>query len=189
MIARNPEIASSPARCLAKRVWSAVLNPLKFLRSSFKIVRRLFTFPSLSVRLNPSSAIADADCFVGAASLVNMLRIAVPAFSALMPLFAISPIARAVSSILKPSVPASGATYLNVYPIMPTLVLELVAACASTSAKWPASCACSLNALKASVTISETCPKSSPEAAAKDMIPDRPFSMYSNALPDSAAVN
>ena len=46
-----------------------------------------------------------------------------------------SPIATAVSSALYPNAPATGATYLNVSPIIPTLVFALDDACASTSAK------------------------------------------------------
>ena len=55
-----------------------------------------------------------------------MVRIAVPAFSALMPAFAINPVATATSSTVYPNAPATGATYLNVSPIMPTFVFELL---------------------------------------------------------------
>ena len=59
----------------------------------------------------------------------------VPADDALIPLFAIRPIATAASSALYPSAPATGAIYLNVSPIIPTFVLALDDACANTSAK------------------------------------------------------
>ena len=45
-----------------------------------------------------------------------------PACDALIPLFAIRPIATAVSSMLYPRAPATGATYLNVSPIFATSV-------------------------------------------------------------------
>ena len=58
-----------------------------------------------------------------------------PACSPLMPAFAMRPTAAPTSSMEYFRAPAIGATYLNVIPIMLTLVLEFEDACASTSAK------------------------------------------------------
>ena len=128
-----------------------------------------------------------------------MVLIAVPACSALIPVFAINPAARATSSIVYPSDPATGATYLNVSPIMATFVFELLDACASTSANLSDSSAAIPNAVIASVTMSDTLPRSSPDAAARFIIPGSPFSMswvfqpaiaiYSKPCPASSAVN
>ena len=70
---------------------------------------------------------------------------------------------------------------------------------ARTSEKCPASLAFMPNAVRASVTISEVVAKSSPDAAARLMIPSIPFSIssvfhpaiaiYSNAAADSVAEN
>ncbi len=116
-----------------------------------------------------------------------------------MPLLAIRPTASAVSSAEKPSAPATGATYLNVSPIIFTFVLALLEACAKRSAKCSLSEADSPKAVNESVTISEVIPKSSPEAAARFMIPSRPSSislvshpamaMYFSASADSPAEN
>ena len=116
-----------------------------------------------------------------------------------MPLFASNPIAKAVSSIVYPSAPAMGAAYLKVSPIIDTFVLEFDEAAANTSEKCPASFADSPKAVKASVTISDTVPNSSPEAAARFIMPSIPFSIssafqpaiaiYSIALPASVAEN
>ena len=95
--------------------------------------------------------------------------------------------------------PATGATFWNVAPIMETLVFALEDACASTSAKRPDWSAVMLNAVSASVTMSETCPKSSPDAAARFIMPGKPpniwsvfqpaIAIYSSAFPASTAVN
>ena len=61
---------------------------------------------------------------------------------------------------------------------MATLVLDFEEAVASTSAKPAASDACSPNALRASVTISDTVASSSPEAAARDIMPEMPSSIW-----------
>ena len=115
----------------------------------------------------------------GFASLESIDRSAVPDWLALIPLFAINPIATAQSSALYPRDPATGATYLNVSPIMDTFVLALLEAAASTSAKCVESEAGKQNAVRASVTISEVVARSSPEAAARFMIPSIPLSMSS----------
>ena len=63
--------------------------------------------------------------------------------------------------------PATGAQYLNVSPIMDTLVLALLEAAASTSAKCPECPAVSPKAVSASVTISEVVARSSPDPASE----------------------
>ena len=82
---------------------------------------------------------------------------------------------------------------------MPTLVLEFEAAAANTSENFAASSACLLKAVKASVTISDTVPRSSSDAAARFIIPSIPsiicpafqpaIAIYSIAFPDSVAEN
>ena len=67
-----------------------------------------------------------------------------------------------------------GAQYLKVSPIMETLVLALLLAAARISAKCPESAAVSPKAVSASVTMSEVLAKSSPEAAARFMMPSMP---------------
>ena len=111
--------------------------------------------------------------------LFMMVRRAVPACVDLIPAFAIKPMASAVSSAENPSAPAIGAQYLKVSPIMDTLVLALEDAAARMSAKWPESLADSPNAVSASVTISEVVARSSPDAAARFMMPSMPSSMSS----------
>ena len=62
---------------------------------------------------------------------LNIFRSDVPAISALMPLLAIKPSARATSSILYPSVPAGAAAYLNDSPSILTFVFEFDEAAAN----------------------------------------------------------
>ena len=62
---------------------------------------------------------------------------------------------------------------------MLTFVLALEAAAAITSANLPASLASIPNAVRASVTMSEVVAKSSPDAAARFIIPSIPSSMSS----------
>ena len=68
---------------------------------------------------------------------------------------------------------------MKVSPIPETVVFAFDAAAAKTSEKCPASPAFILNAVSASVTISDVVAKSSPEAAAKLRIPSIPFSISS----------
>ena len=78
-------------------------------------------------------------------------------------------------------------------------MLVAFAVIASTSEKCAASFASNPNAVSESVTMSAVKAKSSPEAAAKDITPDMPFSMssvfqpacamYLNAAADSVALN
>ena len=92
----------------------------------------------------------------------------------LIPAFAISPMAMAESSAEYPKEPSTGAAYLKVSPIMLTLVLALELAAARISAKCPLSEADKPKAVRASVTMSEVDAKSSPEAAARFMMPSIP---------------
>ena len=123
----------------------------------------------------------------------------VPALEPFTLWFAIRPNVRDTSSMLYFMLPATGATSLKDSPSIPTFVLEFEDAAASTSEKWADSFASILKAESASVTISDVPARSSPEAAARSMIPPIPFSIsfvfhpaiaiYSIACPDSVAVN
>ena len=104
-------------------------------------------------------------------------RKAVPACDDLIPALPIRPIASAVSSAENPNAPAIGAQYLNVSPIMETLVFALELAAARISAKCPESSADNPKAVSASVTMSDVVAKSSPDAAARFMIPSMPLSI------------
>ena len=197
MSASKPLKAYVPAIFLAKSTFSTSDNLENAVRKSVIVCIHGFIVPSLFLTERPSACIALAASFGGAARRIMIDRRLVPACSPLMPAFAIRPMATPTSSILYFSVPASGATYLKVSPIMLTLVFEFVAACAKTSAKCPESDAFSPNAVKASVTISETLPSSSPDAAARSITPLTPCSIsgvfhpaiaiYSNAFPASVA--
>ena len=101
----------------------------------------------------------------------------VPPCDALIPAFAIKPNAILVSSIEYFIAPANGATYLKLSPSIDTFVFAFELAAAITSARRPESSADFPNAVKASVTISEVVAKSSPDAAAKSIIPDIPPSI------------
>ena len=72
---------------------------------------------------------------VGFDILVRIALNAVPAWLDLIPELAIVPSAIDKSSQLNPKAPAKGAAYLKESPIIPTLVLLLVAVAANTSAK------------------------------------------------------
>ena len=131
--------------------------------------------------------------------LFMTVRSEVPACVPLMPLFAMSPIACAVSSAENPSAPAIGAQYLKVSPIMDTLVLALELAAARMSEKCPASDAFSPKAVSASVTMSDATARSSPDAAARLIMPSIPsiisplfqpaIAIYSKAEAASEAEN
>src|SRR5699024_9273 len=108
-----------------------------------------------------------------------------PAFSPLIPALDIKPIAFDVSSIVKPSEPATGATYLNALPKPVTSVFAFALAAANTSAIRLDSPASKPNADKPSVTISLTAPNSSPLAAAKLIIPSIPSSISDVSQPAS----
>ena len=87
------------------------------------------------------------------------------------------PSAIETSSAEYPIAPATGATYLKDSPNMETLVLAFDDAAAKTSAKCPESLACSPKAVRASVTISDVVARSSPDAAARFIIPSMPSSI------------
>src|SRR5690606_8798640 len=122
--------------------------------------------PSLSVSDNPNFFISFATGTDVSVKFVIMERKAVPELDALIPAFAINPNANAVSSALNFNAPATGATYLNDSPNIATLVFALDDAAAKTSAKRPLSSAFIPNAVSASVTMSDTRAKPSPDAAA-----------------------
>ena len=155
--------------------------------------------PSVFVRLIPYLSMYAACCFVGFAMFANAVFRLVPATSAFILAFAIKPMPNDISSTLYPNAPATGATFWNVDPIIDTLVFALLEACANTSEKCPASDADNPNAVNASVTMSDTDPNSSPDAAARFIMPSIPpnispvfqpaIAMYSIASPASAAVN
>ena len=176
-MASRPLMASCPAILLAKSALSASESPANALRRSNMVCRNGFTVPSVFLMDTPSAFRAFAASAGGADMRTKIERREVPASLALMPEFAIRPIARPTSSTEYLSAPAIGATYLNVSPMSPTFVFELVAAFARTSAKCAESSACRPNAESASVTISDTRPRSSPDAAARFMIPGRPASI------------
>ena len=198
-IASIPAKLSFPKIVVAAATCSASDNPPKLLRRFFTTSPKLFIEPSAFVRLMPYFSIAAACASVGFAILANAVFKLVPATSALILAFAISPIPKDISSTLYPNAPATGATFWNVDPIILTLVFALLDACANTSEKCPASDALNPKAVKASVTISDTLAKSSPEAAARFIIPSIPpnissvfhpaIAMYSIACPASVAVN
>ena len=102
-----------------------------------------------------------------------------------------------VSSAEIPNAPATGAAYWNDSPSIATFVFALLLAAASTSAKCPESFADNPKAVRASVTISDVRARSSPDAAARFMMPPIPLiissdfhpaiAMYSMAAPASVA--
>ena len=105
------------------------------------------------------------------------------------------PVATATSSIEYPRAPATAPAYLKVSPILATSVLVLVAAAARTSEKcstrfWASSVLIPLSeipkAVISSVTMSDTVPRSSPDADARsitDEIPARIWSVFQPAMP------
>ena len=178
-IANRPDIPSLPARLAATSACSAWLSWLKpFLRSTMTSFRD-FMLPSLSVRETFSLLIAQSILSVGLTMLVSRVLSAVPAWEALIPLLAMRPRATDVSSTLYPREPATGATYLKDSPNIDTLVLALLDAAASTSAKWAESWAWRPNAVSASVTMSDVRARSSPDAAARFIMPSIPLSISS----------
>ena len=169
-----------PSRPTIVAAYSAFCAFVKFAKeplSSLIMVFRLLTFPFPSVKETPSFLSVVSACFEGRVRLDMIALKAVPACDPFMLALAISPIATAVSSAEKPSVPATGATYLNVSPISDTFVFALDDATAIISAKCPLSFADMPKAVSASVTMSDVCARSSPEAAARFMMPSMPFIM------------
>ena len=182
-IAKRPAIPVCPAKSAAYSVLSASVSFAKAPLVSDITVAKFFILPSESTRDNPSASIAFCDCFVGFAILVSQERSAVPELDALIPLFAIKPSATDTSSTLYLSAPATGATYLNVSPSIPTSVFDLFAVCARTSTNFCVSLAFIPKAVKASVTMSEVCAKSSPVAPARYIIPSMPSIISSASHP------
>ena len=184
--ARNPDMAFLPTRASAVFAFSDSDSWEKALRQSARISDRSLMDPSALVVWIVTSPRFSPTISMGPVRLFMMVRSEVPAWEDLMPALAIRPIASDVSSTEKPSAPAMGATYLNVSPIMATLVLALEEAAASTSAKCPESAAVRPKAVRASVTISEVVARSSPEAAARSMTPLIPSSISSVFQPAMA---
>ena len=177
IIASIPDIASLPNNEAAACACSASDRPPSFCRSCPIKSRKEYILPELSVREIPYCSIAIATVSVGLARLVIAERNAVPAWEDLIPAFAISPMAMAESSAEYPKEPSTGAAYLKVSPIMLTLVLALLDAAARISAKCPLSEADNPKAVRASVTMSEVDAKSSPEAAARFIMPSIPLNI------------
>ena len=177
MIAKNPDMAFLPTRASAADAASESVSLLNAARVSLKISPKLRMLPSVFVVAILTSPRCLPVSSMSPCKLVMIVRRDVPAWLLLMPAFAISPIASAVSSAEYPRAPAIGAQYLKVSPIMLTLVLALELAAARISAKCPESFALILNAVRASVTMSDVVARSSPDAAARSIMPPMPSSM------------
>ena len=177
MSARKPDIAFFPTSASALEAFSESESCPKADRQSASIAVRLRIDPSALVVAIVTSPMDLPESFTSPVRLFMMVRREVPACEDLMPAFAIRPMASAVSSAEKPSAPAIGAQYLKVSPIILTFVFALELAAARMSAKCPESLAVSPNAVSASVTISDVVARSSPDAAARFMIPSIPSSM------------
>ena len=167
-------MASCPAIEAANWVFCASVSPLNFDLNSKIDCRRGLMVPSDFTAEIPNVPKAAAASLGGFTRRVRVDLSAVPASLPLMPELAIKPIANDVSSMLYFIAPAIGATYLKVSPISPTLVLDLEVAAASTSAKCPASPAFRPKADSASVTMSDTRARLSPEAPARFITPPMP---------------
>ena len=197
--ARKPDMAFLPTRASAFAVCSDSVIRANPYRRSARMSENSRILPSAFVVLSVIVPSFSPETTSSPFNFVMMVRREVPAWDALIPELAIKPMASAVSSTLYPIAPAIGAAYLKVSPIMLTLVLAFEDAAASTSAKCPESSALRPKAVRASVTISEVVPKSSPDAAARFMMPSRPdvicsvfhpaMAMYSRAWADSEAEN
>src|SRR5574344_2020042 len=199
MMARNPDMAFLPTSASAVLAFSDSESFENASRQSMMISAKGRIVPSaLEVCITTSPSLSP-ESFISPLRLVIMVLSAVPAWVDLIPALAIRPMARAVSSAEYPSAPAIGAAYLKVSPIIDTLVLAFDEAAARISAKCPESLALRPKAVRASVTISEVVARSSPDAAARFMMPSMPSSispvfqpamaMYSKAAPASEAEN
>ena len=175
--ARKPDMAFLPTRASALAAFSDSDIWENATRQSARISPRPLILPSAFVVWMVSSPNDSPAKVTSPVRLVSMVRIAVPAWEDLIPAFAIRPIASAVSSAENPSAPATGAQYLKVSPIMDTLVFALEDAAARISAKCPESAADRPRAVSASVTMSDVVARSSPEAAARFMMPSMPSSI------------
>ena len=175
--ARKPDMAFFPTSASAAAAFSDSDRPPNAVRQSAKIALKSLMLPSALVVAIVTSPILEPQIFTSPERLLMMVRSAVPACVDLMPALPINPIASAVSSAENPKAPAMGAQYLKVSPIMETLVLALLDAAARISAKCPESAAVRPKAVRASVTMSEVDARSSPDAAAKFMMPSMPESI------------
>ena len=185
-IAAHPEIAFFPKMALSAAACSDSDKSPSFSRTVSMISRSESMLPSESVVTMLYFFRASAAAFGGAARRVRPARSAVPAFDAFTLAFAIKPVAIAMSSMEIPMVPASGAAYWNVSPIISTFVFAFADAAAIISASLPASSALSPNAVKESVTMSDVVARSAPDAAARSITPSMPFSMSSVFQPAMA---
>ena len=147
--------------------------PMLLLKFSMTSIR-LFVPPVLFSIDMPNSFIAFPTSPVPDAILASDVFNAFPACEPFTPEFAIIPNATAVSSTLYPSDPAIGAQYLKLSPIMETFVFAFDDAAAKTSANRALSFAVNPNAVSPSVTMSDVAAKSSPDAAARFIIPAIP---------------
>ena len=172
-------MAFFPTKDSAAAAFSDSDNPEKATLQSAKISDKSLIVPSALLVAIVTSPILAPQIFTSPDKLAIMVLREVPACVLLIPAFAIRPMASAVSSTENPKEPAIGAQYLKVSPIIDTLVLALLEAAASTSAKCPESCAVSPKAVRASVTMSEVVAKSSPDAAARFITPSIPESISS----------
>ncbi len=198
-MASSPLIASCPAMVVAAWVFCSSVSPLNLERSSSRVCRNGLIVPSALAAFMPMVSNALAAASGGFTSLVRIARNAVPASLPFMLALAIRPMAREVSSMLYFIVPAIGATYLKVSPIKATLVFDLEVAAANTSAKCVDFSADKPKAVRASVTMSDTLARLSPDAPARFIIPAIPSSiclssqpaiaMYCIACPAAVAVN
>ena len=158
-------MAFLPTSASALAAFSDSESPENATRQSARMSFKLLMLPSALLVAIVTSPMFLPTKVTSPERLFMMVRREVPACEAL------------ISSAENPSAPAIGAQYLNVSPIMETFVFALEEAAARISAKCPESAADKPNAVRASVTISEVVARSSPEAAARFMIPSMPFSM------------
>ena len=170
-------MAFLPTSASAAAAFSDSDKPANATRQSARISERSRMEPSALDVATVTSPIPAPQIFTSPARLFITVRREVPAWEDLIPALAISPIASAVSSAENPRAPAMGAQYLNVSPIMETFVFALLEAAARISAKCPESAADSPKAVRASVTMSEVVARSSPEAAARFIMPSMPESI------------
>ena len=133
--ARKPDMAFLPTNACAAFACSDSDSCENAERQSAKISLRSRIEPSAFVVAISTSPMESPQNLTSPARAVMIARSAVPDCEPLIPLFAIRPIACAVSSQENPREPATGAQYLKVSPIMLTFVFALDDAAASTSAK------------------------------------------------------
>ena len=135
---------------------------------------KVFVLPSALNNDTPNLSICAAALSDGLIKEFNACLIPVPACEPLTPLFAKVPSIIATSCMLYPKAPATGATYLNDSPSKSTVVFDEREASANTFTNSVVSSADLPNAVKLSVTISDTLDKSSPDAAPRASTPGIP---------------